>query len=71
MARFLFKFHLFCAVKYPFLDCFMTADVAYCSVNWHLCFIQPDDVENIGGYRSWNMICSLNGSGCWLNYTDM
>jgi hypothetical protein len=52
MAGFLFKFHLFCAVKYPFLDCFMTADVAYCSVNWHLCFIQPDDVENIGGYRS-------------------
>ncbi|KAJ6424972.1 hypothetical protein OIU84_025694 [Salix udensis] len=41
------------SVKYPFLDCFMTADVAFYSVNRHLRFIQPDDVENIGGY--WNM----------------
>ncbi|KAJ6315773.1 hypothetical protein OIU78_019111 [Salix suchowensis] len=57
------------SVKYPFLDCFMTADVAFYSVNRHLRFIQPDGVENIGGY--WNMVCRLNDSGCWLSYTDI
>ncbi|KAJ6777832.1 hypothetical protein OIU74_001747 [Salix koriyanagi] len=49
------------SVKYPFLDCFMTADVAFYSVNRHLRLIQPDGVENIGGYS--NMVCRLNDSG--------
>lgn len=71
--RFSNKLHLFCPVKYQFPDCFMTADAAHNSdCNLHLCFIQPDDVENTGGYRAWNMVCSWNdsGCGCWLNYTD-
>lgn len=71
MVRFSNKLHLFCPVKYQFPDCFMTADAAHNSdCNLHLCFIQPDDVENAGGYRAWNMVCSWNDSGCWLNFTD-
>ncbi|KAL9371707.1 hypothetical protein Peur_036847 [Populus x canadensis] len=69
--RFSNKLHLFCPVKYQFPDCFMTADAAHNSdCNLHLCFIQPDDVENVGGYRAWNMVCSWNICGCWLNYTE-
>nr|TKS09288.1 hypothetical protein D5086_0000094150 [Populus alba] len=73
LEKFSNKLHLFCPVQYQFPDCFMTADAAHNSdCNLHLCFIQPDDVENAGGYRAWNMVCSWNDSGCgfWLNYTD-
>ncbi|CAK7331608.1 unnamed protein product [Dovyalis caffra] len=52
-GRFLCKLHLFCPVNYQFPDRVMIADIAhYIDYNWHLCFIQPDDVENIEVFKA-------------------